>query len=74
MRTDSLNFNALSSLANTTNAKKRQYQSIELTHTLEIEITKQISVNASLGSEFTHTRDEICTLGFTAGIGGRLTF
>ncbi|WP_407434642.1 DNA polymerase IV [Treponema sp.] len=74
LRTDSLNFNAISNLANSTDAKKRQYQSIEFNHLIEIQITKQISINTSLASEFTHTRDEICTLGFSAGIGGRLTF
>lgn len=73
-RTNSLNFAFSSSLANSTNAKIRQYQSIELSHLIEYQILKQLSINANIALGFTHTRDEICSATCTLGIGGKLTF
>lgn len=73
-RSNALNFAFSSSLANSTNAKLRQYQSIELSHLIEYQILKQLSINASIAAGFTHTRDELCSLTCTLGIGGKITF
>ena len=73
-RTDSLNFLALSNLADSTSAKLRQHQTFDYSHMIEIQITKQMSVNSTIQAGFTHRRDEICTLNFSAGIGGKLNF
>lgn len=74
IRTNSLNFSFSSSLLSSTNAKLRQYQSIELTHLIEYKILKQLSINANIALGFTHTRDEICSASCTLGIGGKITF
>lgn len=74
IRSNSLNFAFSSSLANSTNAKLRQYQSIEFTHMIEYKILKQLSINGNIAAGFTHTRDEICSLTCTLGLGGKLTF
>lgn len=73
-RSNALNFAFSSSLANSTNAKLRQYQSIELSHLIEYQILKQLSINASIAAGFTHTKDELCSLSCTLGIGGKVTF
>ncbi|MCR5613341.1 DNA polymerase IV [Treponema sp.] len=73
-RSNALNFTCYSSRAASTNAKLRQYQSIELSHLIEFEIIKQISINAGISGIFTHTRDEICSLEVTLTLGGKLKF
>lgn len=73
-RTNAFNTSFYSSLGNATDAKLRQSQTFELSHAIEFQIIKQISINASIQAEFTHTKDEICSLGLTLGLGGKLNF
>lgn len=73
-RTNSLNVTVSSSQSNSTNAKAREYQEIELYHAVEFQVLKQLSINASISGAFSHTKDEICALSCTLGIGGKLIF
>lgn len=73
-RTDSIDINLSSSLADSTNAKLRQYQSLDVNHEVGFYILKQFALTANLGLQFAHTRDEIFNLGFTAGLGGKFNF
>lgn len=73
-RSNAINFAFSSSLANSTNSKLRQYQSIELSHLIEYQILKQLSINANIAAGFTHTKDELCSLTCTLGLGGKITF
>lgn len=73
-RTNSLNFCISSSQASSTNSKRKEYQSIELSHLIEFQILKQFSINASISGIFTHTKDEVCSISCTLGLGGKLQF
>ena len=73
-RTDSFDINLYSSLADSANASLRQYQSFDMSHKLEFQIMKQFALSTNIDAHFSHTRDEIFTLGFTAGIGGSFNF
>lgn len=74
VRIDSLDVNISSSLAETTNAKIRNYQSVELKHQLEIYWIKQFAITTNIDAYFAHTKDEIINLNFTAGLGGKFNF
>ncbi|MGN0740904.1 MAG: DNA polymerase IV [Treponema sp.] len=73
-RTNSLNFTISSSQASSTNSKPKEYQSVELSHLIEFQILKQFSINASISGIFTHTKDEVCSVSCTLGLGGKLQF
>lgn len=73
-RTNSLNFNTYSSQGTLTTSKQISYQSIEISHLLELMIKKEVSINGSISGIFTHTKNQSCSLGYELGIGAKLNF
>lgn len=74
LRNDSLNISVASQLADSTNARLRQYQSFDISHDLEIYFLKTFALTTNLSAEFSHTKDEIFNLNFTFGLGGKFNF
>jgi len=75
IRTDSFNCTfSESSSSTSTKYTIRNYQSYELIHKLDMQVSKYASVNTSIAGSYSCVKDSICTLSFILGIGGRLEF
>ena len=74
-RTDSMNYSITSvSSSTTTDATVTLTNSFGLTHLLEAQITKYLTLNGSIAGTYTCTVDKIMSLSCTGTLGGKVSF